>query len=105
MTWLKENVTRANAITYDAAIELALTTGSKIQFDEISQNPHFEYYLGVEIPRKYVVWFVDARTIDTLLDLVAANDFPGISIWNIMTYLTQLWLIINSQYDIETIII
>jgi spore germination protein len=97
-------ITRANAITYDAAIELALTTGSKIQFDEISQNPHFEYYLGLEIPRKYVVWFVDARTIDALLDLVAANDFPGISIWNIMTYFTQLWLIINSQYDIETII-
>ncbi|WOO37075.1 LysM peptidoglycan-binding domain-containing protein [Anaerocolumna sp. AGMB13020] len=97
-------ITRANAITYDAAIELALTTGSKIQFDEISQNPHFEYYLGVEIPRKYVVWFVDARTIDALLDLVIINNFPGISIWNIMTYFTQLWLVINSQYDIETII-
>lgn len=97
-------ITRANAITYDAAIELALTTGSKIQFDEISQNPHFEYFLGVDIPRKYVVWFVDARTIDALLDLVIVNNFPGISIWNIMTYFTQLWLIINSQYDIETII-
>ncbi len=97
-------ITRANAITYDAAIELALTTGSKIQFDEISQNPHFEYFLGVDIPRKYVVWFVDARTIDALLNLVIENNFPGISIWNIMTYFTQLWLIINSQYDIETII-
>ena len=46
------------------------------------------------------MWFVDARSIDALLDLVVEYDLQGTGIWNITVYNAQLWLIINSQFEI-----
>lgn len=97
--------TRANALTYDSVINLAYDTGSEIQFDEISQTPFFEYTINMDgIPRQHILWFVDARSINALASLVTEYNCPGISVWNIMTYLPQMWLIINTQYEIETLI-
>lgn len=97
-------VTRANSVTNEAVINLAIQTGAEIQFDEVSQTPYFEYIEYIAgIPRKNIVWFIDARSIEALQGLLIEYNLPGISIWNIMTYFPQLWLIINSQYDIETV--
>ncbi|MDF2609134.1 MAG: hypothetical protein K0R92_608 [Lachnospiraceae bacterium] len=97
-------VTRANSLTYDASIMLARETGSEILFDEESQTPYYEYIdESSGVPRKFVVWFIDARSIDALTSLVTEYNFPGIAAWNIMTYFSQMWLIINSQYEILTI--
>lgn len=51
-------------------------------------------------PVDHIVWFIDARSIDALLGLVIDYDLKGTGIWNITVYNTQLWLIINSQFDI-----
>jgi spore germination protein len=97
-------VTRANPLTYDASIMLAKETGSEILFDEESQTPYYEYIdESSGVPRKFVVWFIDARSIDALTSLVTEYNFSGIADWNIMTYFSQMWLIINSQYEILTI--
>lgn len=98
-------VTEANALTFESAINLALDTGSEIKFDEISQNPYFEFTVyRAGVPIQYVVWFVDVRSVDAHLGMVTENHFPGIAVWNIMTYFQQMWLLINSQYEIETIL-
>lgn len=98
-------VSEGNALTYEAAITIAQQTGSEIQFDIVSQNPYYEYIDEISgVPRKYVVWFVDARSFNSFTNLVNEYNFPGIAIWNIMLYLPQMWLIINTQYEIETLL-
>jgi spore germination protein len=98
-------VTRANALTLDSAITLARFVGASIQFDEISQTPYFRYVVERNrIPRRHIVWFIDARSINAILDLVKEYGFRGSGIWNIMNYYPQMWLIMNSQYEIETIL-
>ncbi|MBH1942039.1 LysM peptidoglycan-binding domain-containing protein [Mobilitalea sibirica] len=92
---------RANSLTISGAVELARDVGAVIQFDEVSQTPYFEY---VREDRQHIVWFIDARTIDSLTDLITAKNFNGPSVWNIMDYYAQLWLVINSKYEIEKLI-
>lgn len=94
-------ISSVNSLTIDSAIGLARNEGAVIQFDEISQTPYFRYTnrRGPN-PVEHIVWFIDARSINALLDLVAANDLQGIGIWNITVFNEQLWLIINSQFEI-----
>lgn len=97
-------ISRANSLTYDTAIALAGEVGATIQFDEISQTPYYEYTENQSgRPIQHIVWFIDARSIDALVKLVPEFGFQGIGIWNIMYFFTQMWLVINSQYEIENI--
>lgn len=93
--------TQANAITLDAAIELAGMTNTVILFDNESKTPYFEYDMatGPRINRN-VVWFVDARAISEIVNLVVEKKLRGTGLWNIMNYYPQLWLIINSNCNI-----
>lgn len=98
-------ITRANALTTDAAIELASLTGSTIMFEEKSQAPYYEYYntvAGVQV--RHIVWFSDARTIDSLIKFIPEYGIQGTGIWNIMSYFAQMWLVINSQYNIKKVL-
>ncbi len=98
-------ISRANALTPDAAVELAALTGSTILFDELSQAPYFEYYnLGEDINTRHVVWFSDARSINALTGFVPRFGIQGAGIWNIMNYFDQMWLVINTQYDIAKVL-
>lgn len=95
-------VSKANALTTEAAINLALEVGAIILFDESAQAPYFTYsesqLNGHEIT--HIVWFKDARSIDSLVKLTLSYNFDGVAVWNIMQYFDQLWLVINSQYKI-----
>lgn len=96
--------TRANALTTDAAVELAVQTGSTIYFDSDSYAPYFEY-IAYEANKenRHVVWFSDARTVDALIELVPEFGIQGVGIWNIMHFFAQLWLVINSQFNINKV--
>ncbi len=89
------------SLTYEGAVNLAEENGAVIQFDELSQTPYFLYY-DKEV--QHIVWFIDARSINALLDLVVKYDLYGIGIWNITIYNPPLWLVINSQFDIQKFI-
>ncbi len=97
--------TRAESLTIDSAINIAMQNGVNIQFDEISMTPYFEYSVekyGIQV--KHIVWFIDARYIDSSIKLVEENELHGTAMWSIMQYYAQMWLVINSQYEIETIL-
>jgi spore germination protein len=89
----------------NSVIDLARDAGATILFDEISQTPFFEYSetLG-ETSIQHIVWFIDARTIDSVVKLGLHYNVTGSGIWNIMTYYPQMWLVINSQYEIEKVL-
>ena len=97
-------ISSVHALTHASAVALARNEGAVIQFDEISQTPYFIYSNSNNpFPVDHIVWFIDARSIDALLRLVVEHDLKGTGIWNITVYNTQLWLIINSQFEIEKI--
>lgn len=98
-------VTRANSLSTNTAIELARINGAVISYDEWAEAAYFYYDLNVEgAIIQHVVWFRDARSIETRANQMAQNGFRGLSIWNLMYFNKQMWLILNSQYEIETLL-
>jgi Predicted glycosyl hydrolase len=98
-------VNRANSLTLSSSISLAYEVDASITFDEVSQTPYFRYVdERGGIPKRHIVWFIDARTINAVTDLIMTYKARGTGIWNIMNYYPQMWLVINTQYEIETIL-
>jgi spore germination protein len=98
-------ISSVNSLTLNRAINLALEVDAEIQFDEKSQTPYYRYSFvsnGNQI--EHIVWFIDARSINSLLGLVTEYALNGIGVWNTTIYNPQLWLLINSQYVIEKLI-
>ena len=88
---------RGMSISYDSAIEDAAVNNAEIKFDETTNTAYFQHSENEE----YIARFWDARSVDNFVKLVPELDLNGVSIWNIMTWFPQMWLVINSQYDIE----
>ncbi|MFT4144772.1 MAG: LysM peptidoglycan-binding domain-containing protein [Mobilitalea sp.] len=96
-----QDTSRAYSLTLDSAIILSRDTNSTIQFDEVSQTPYFSYmssYPDYEID--HIVWFLDARGIGALYNLINDYSLLGSGMWNIMVYYQQMWTIINSQFEL-----
>lgn len=87
------------AITSNTAVELSKDMGAAIHYDDISKTAYFQYING----REYVVRFRDTRSINEFVNMVAEFGLAGISIWNIMKFYPQLWLVVNALYDIINI--
>ncbi|HHV08772.1 MAG TPA: LysM peptidoglycan-binding domain-containing protein [Clostridiales bacterium] len=90
--------TVANAITFDAAIQIAADSGVDIQFNVATASPYY-FYNNIE-GALHNVWFKDARSIDQISRLVPKYGLQGLFIWNNMYFFTQMWLVINNLYDI-----
>lgn len=88
----------ARAIGNVQAVDIAREKGSFIQFDELSASPYFNYYS--ENGSQHVVWFEDARSIDSKLRLVDEYGLGGVSYWTINRYFPQNWLVQNALYDV-----
>ena len=80
------------------AVDQAVDTGAFIQFQQIAQSPFYNYYRG---NTEHEVWFEDARSVQAKLALAREFGLYGVSIWNIMRYFPQLWLVLNSEYTIQ----
>ncbi|MDD6094124.1 MAG: glycosyl hydrolase family 18 protein [Clostridia bacterium] len=93
--------TRAKTLSSEEAVELAREVGADIQFDEVSKAPFFEY--TDTDGAQHVVWFQDTKSVDALAHLAQEYSLYGISIWNIMRYFPQLWLVLNSLYNIRKV--
>ena len=97
-------LSRALSLSLDAVSVLVRDVGSIIQFDEPSQTPFFTYSITIgRIVREHVIWFVDGRSFEAIMNIITARGLAGSGLWNIMRYVPQLWLVINNQYDIERI--
>ncbi len=90
-------VSEGHVISAETAYNLARDYGLRISFDEGTQSAYF-IYQDNNIER--LVRFRDARTVVSYLELINKFNLSGTGIWNIMDFFDQLWLIINSQYNI-----
>lgn len=95
------NISVGRAINYNSALEIAFENNAKIQFDEVTNAAYFQYISDNE----YIARFLDARSIDNFVKLVPEFGLKGINIWNIMNWSPQIWLVINSQYEIEKVML
>ena len=89
---------RARTVGNVQAVEQAIQVGAPIQYDETAQSPHYNYWRD---RAEHEVWFEDARSIRAKLALAGEYRLRGVSIWNIMRYFPQLWLVLNNLYEIE----
>ena len=84
-----QGVTRAETLSPDEAVALARREGATIQYDTDFMAPYF-YYVKDNV--QHVVWFQDARSVESLARLCEEYSLDGISIWNIMRRFPNLWL-------------
>jgi spore germination protein len=95
----------ANSLSIQSSLNLAHDTNSIIKFDEVSQSPYFTYTVNnLNQNTSHIVWSVDARSILALVELINSRNLKGPGFWNLMTYVPQLWLVMNTQYEIEKLL-
>ena len=94
-----QGVPRAQSISNQRAIELAVEHRIAIQYDETAQSPFFHY--TDESGTVHEVWFEDARSMSAKLRLIAEYGFPGAGFWNLMRPFSQTWLVLDSLYNVR----
>lgn len=95
------NIDYATSLSLNSAIILASEYQATIHLDEESQTPYFSYartYVGPI--NEHVVWFIDARSIQALNELIIDYELSGTGIWNITSSNQQLWTIVNATFYI-----
>lgn len=90
---------RANALSILSVKRLAQNVGAVINFDNISQTAYFQYN-NIVTGSLHEVWYVNAITVNSMITMLLEKGINGTGVWNIMAYFTELWLVINSQYEI-----
>ena len=91
------NVTLARLMSLNSTITLAYDKRAVIQLDEVSQTPYFNY---IEYTGKHIVWFIDARSIKALDEIIIEYDLVGTGLWFLTSYNQQLYSMINALFNI-----
>ena len=97
-------LSKAVSLTLNMAIVLAKQFGTVIQFDEPSQTPFFTYnraQAGILV--NHIVWSVNPTSMDAILKIITDRGLNGSGLWNVMAYNPQIFLVINTQYEIDNI--
>lgn len=91
-------VTRAQTVGNIEAVQLAITYGAEIQFDDTAMSPYFNY---TESQIEHVVWFEDVRSLDAKFNLVKEFHLKGISYWQIMQLFRANWLLLADRFSLQ----
>lgn len=89
----------AKTLSPQAAVQLAAKYRVAIQFDEPSQSPFFHY--RDEQGKEHVVWFEDARSVQSKFDLVKELNLRGVSYWVLGNPFPQNWLVLADNFRIQ----
>jgi spore germination protein len=91
----------ANSMSLNNTITLAYEQKSIIDFDHTSQTPFFNYTSSkTGAIQNHVVWFIDARSIDAINQIILNYGLSGSGVWNMSIYNQQLWSILNATFQI-----
>lgn len=90
-------LSEGNTISVSSATLLARDYDIPILYDEVTQSA---FFLFQDDNQELLVRFRDARSYAKYMELVDQYNLEGIGVWNIMSYIHPLWLIVNSQYEI-----
>ena len=90
---------RARSISNPEAVSIAADHYAAIRFDETAQSPWFRYVDGGG--QEHEVWFEDARSIRSKLELALRYGLRGVSYWNLMRPFPQNWAVLNALFQIR----
>ncbi len=93
---------KAQSLSNLDAVRTAVNRGAEIRFDERAAAPFFYYYAPdmSGVTREHIVWFEDPRSISAKLELIEDTSLSGASVWNIMRWFPQLWLLVDGKFNI-----
>ena len=97
----RQGETRAQSISPQEAVAIAVREGAEIQFDQRAQSPFFRYTDRSGVVHE--VWFEDARSMSAKLRLISEYGLHGAGYWNLMRPYPQGWVLLNALYRVETI--
>lgn len=100
LPWMQGNV--AETLTNTQALERAIANGATIQFDQRAQAPYFNYV--DENGVSHVVWFDDARSIQSRLNLVTKYNLAGVSYWTINNFSAVNYYTLNSMFRVKKVL-
>lgn len=93
--WPLEQGQVGKGITYNYAISTASRYNAPIT-EDVQQGPHFTYTANEVV---HEVWFIDATSFATLLDLVNKYDINGIVIWYLGAEDPKLYDVIQAKFQ------
>lgn len=93
-----QGTSKATTIGNVEAVQIAISRGASIQFDETSQAPYFNYVLD---GLTHEVWFEDVRSLTAKFNLVKEYGLRGMSYWQIMQLFRANWLLLNDTFSIR----
>lgn len=95
-----KNITQAESIGNQEAIERAVRFGVTIQFDEPSQAPFYNYTVDSV---DHTVWFDDVRSMNAKFRLIPELGLNGAGVWQIMKFFPGLWLVVDSLFTVNKV--
>lgn len=94
----ERGVTAATTIGNVQAVQIAITQGVEIRFDEVAQSPFFTYSdAGIE----HEVWFEDVRSMEKKFELIKEFDLGGCGYWQIMRWWRANWRLLYKNFYID----
>lgn len=91
----EQGVTAATTIGSVEAVQIAITHGVPIQFDEIAMSPFFRY---LEDGIEHEVWFEDVRSLQAKFALIEEFGLLGAGYWQIMRLFRAGWLLLADTF-------
>ena len=93
----EQGVTKARTIGNVEAVQIAVSKGAEILFDDRAMSPYFTY---VEDGVSHEVWFEDVRSMQAKFDLMKEYGLNGAGYWQIMRLFRANWLLLSGQFEI-----
>lgn len=93
----ERGITKARTIGNVEAVQLAVSYGVPISFDEVALSPYF-YYSNEGLYHE--VWFEDVRSLQAKFSLVTEYQLRGVGYWQIMQLFRANWLLLTDTFGI-----
>jgi spore germination protein len=94
----ERGITAARTIGNREAVEIAISYGAEIQYDETSEAPFFRYV--DENGTEHEVWFEDVRSMLAKFNLIKEFQLRGCGYWQLMKLFRANWLLLNHEFEI-----
>ena len=93
----ERGATKAKTIGNIEAVQIAVSQGAEIKFDEHAQSPYFNYERDGIL---HEVWFEDVRSLQKKFDLIKEFGLRGPGYWQIMQLFRANWLLLEDNFYI-----
>lgn len=93
----ERGTTKARTLGNVEAVQLAVSRGAAIQFDEKAQSPYFHY---LQDGIRHEVWFEDVRSYEAKFRLVQERNLKGVGFWQMMQLFRAGLLLARNRFRI-----